>query len=213
MASSIFAYVLRGKLIVPDNAADTARNIVAHEGLYRLSIAGDLITTAGVTGLITALYAVLRPVNRNLALFASCLRGLGASIYANALLNDLQALRVLSGAAYLRAFEPDRLQALARLAISQHGAMVNVDFVFLGMGSTVFCYLWLRSRYIPRALAALGVFGSSLLAAGSFALVIFPALGSALSLTYMLPLGLFEVTMGFLLLFRTLTPLAFQREA
>jgi hypothetical protein len=78
--------------------------------------------------------------------------------------------------------------------------------VFLGIGSTVFSYLWFKSNYIPKALAALGVFGSLLLTAGSFAIIISPNLAKILSLAYMMPLGVFEVTMGFWLLLKGLRP-------
>lgn len=205
MATSIFAFYLRGQLIVSDNATDTALNITAHEQLYRLSIAIDMFTVVGIVALITALYVVLSPLNRNLALYAAFLRAIGVSIYVIALLNDLDVLRILSGADYLRVFETDQLQSLARLSIGQHGAMTNVDFMLLGLGSTVFCYLWLKSKYIPRALAALGVFGSFLLATGSFAFIIFPSL-EKISMFYMAPLGVFEVTMGFWLMLKGLRP-------
>jgi len=81
---------------------------------------------------------------------------------------------------------------------------VNVSFVFLGLGSAVFSYLWCKSNYVPKALAALGVFGSLLLAAGSFIFIIFPPLLKILSPFYFAPLRVFEVTMGFLLLFKGL---------
>lgn len=204
MATAVFAFYVRGQLIVNDNVADTARNISAHETLFRLSIASDLITIAGVIALVSALYVVLSPVNHNLALFAAFLRAIGISTGVTALLNDFNVLRILSGADYLQVFEADRLQVLARLSIGAHGAGTTVDFVFLGLGSTVFCYLWFKSNYIPRTLAGLGVFGSFLLAAGTFAIIIFPRLGAILSLIYMMPLGVFEVTMGFWLLLKGL---------
>lgn len=112
----------------------------------------------------------------------------------------------MSGADYLQALRTDQLQALARISISAYGAGVNVGFVFLGLGSAVFAYLWFKSNYIPKVLAALGVFGSLLLAAGSFAIIIFPDLAKILSLAYMMPLGVFEVTMGFWLLLKGLRP-------
>ena len=57
-----------------------------------------------------------------------------------------------------------------------------------------------------RALAALGVFGSSLLATGSFAFIIFPKLADWAEPGYFAPLGVFEVTMGFWLLLKGLRP-------
>ncbi len=106
-----------GQLIVSDNAAETARNIVAHERLFRLGIASNLIAFATDVVLITALYVVLKPVNRNLALVAAFFRLIETSILVATTLNDFDVLRALSGADYLGVFEADRLQALARLSI------------------------------------------------------------------------------------------------
>jgi Domain of unknown function (DUF4386) len=68
---------------------------------------------------------------------------------------------------------PGRLQALARLFTSLQGAGYLVGLVFFGLGPTVFAYLWLKSRYIPRALAALGVFSSLLVVVVTLAIMVF----------------------------------------
>ena len=68
MAIVSFAYLgIQARLIVAGNAAETARNIMAHERLFRINIACDLIYCAGVVVLLTALYVILKPVNRSLA--------------------------------------------------------------------------------------------------------------------------------------------------
>ena len=54
-------YVL-GKLLVYNNAVDTARNIMAHERLFRLGTASNLIVFAIDIVLITALYTVLKSI-------------------------------------------------------------------------------------------------------------------------------------------------------
>src|ERR1700751_5334226 len=61
---------IHDRLIVENNA-ETARNVLAHERLFRIGIAGDLIYCAGVVVLLTALYVILKPVNRGLALLAA----------------------------------------------------------------------------------------------------------------------------------------------
>lgn len=207
MATSVFAEVyVRGQLIVADNVAETARNIVAHERLWRLGIASFLLCLLTGVALIAALYVILKRVNQNLALFAALMRVVETAIGVAATLNSFDVLRLLSGADYLQALRTDQLQALARIPISAYDAGIYVTFVFVGVGSTVFCYLWFKSHYIPRALAALGVVGSLLLAVGSFAIIIFPDLAQILGLSYMMPLGVFEVTMGFWLLIKGLRP-------
>ena len=212
MAAAVFAesYV-RGQLIVSGNAVETARNIMAHERLFRLGIASYLLVAVTDVALITALYVVLKRINEPLAVFAAFLRLIETAMNVVPTLASLDVLRLLSGADYLQAFRADQLQALARLSIGAHGAALLVAFVFLGLGSAVFGYLWFKSNYVPRTLAALGVFGSVLIATGSFAIIIFPSLARTLSLSYMLPLGVFEVTMGFWLLLKPLRPTAVAR--
>jgi hypothetical protein len=203
MATAIFGELyVRGQLIVRGDAVQTATNIAASERLFRLGIVSDLITFAGVVMLVWALYVVLSAINRNLALLAAFLRLVAISIAAASVVNAFVALRLLSGTAYLHAFDTQQLQVLARLFISGQGFGSGIDFVFLGLGSTVFSYLWFKSRYIPRALAALGIFGSLMLAIGGLAIMVFPSLADVLTLTYMMPLGIFEVTLGLWLLFK-----------
>jgi hypothetical protein len=57
-------FYVRGRLIVENNAADTARNIIAHERLFRLGIAIDLVEMASIVVLATALYVILKAVNQ-----------------------------------------------------------------------------------------------------------------------------------------------------
>ncbi len=123
MATAIFgeSYV-RGQLIVRGDAVQTARNIAASERLFRIGIAGDLITVVGVVILVWALYVVLKPIN------------------------------------------------------------------------------WFKSRYIPRALAAWGIFSSLVLAIVTLAIMVFPSLADVMTLAYMVPMFIYEVGLGLWLL-------------
>ena len=71
LVPAVFAeFYVRGQLVVAGNAAQTALNIVAHERLFRLGIASNLAVFAIDVALISALYLVLNPINRGLALVA-----------------------------------------------------------------------------------------------------------------------------------------------
>jgi hypothetical protein len=205
---AIFAeFYVPAQLIVYNNAAETARNIMAHERLFRLGIASNLIVFAVDVVLITALYVVLKRVNQNLALLAAFFRLIETTILVVVALNDFAVLRVLSGADYLRVFEADRLQALARLSIGAHGDVYNVGLLFFGFGSPVFCYLWFKSGYIPKALAAWGVFASLWVGVCAFAFIIFPEVAKIVTIEYYGgPIFFFELTMGFWLLFKGIRP-------
>ena len=211
MATGVFgeSYV-RGQLIVGD-ATKTAQNIIRAERLFRLSIAGDLVTYTTVIVLIWALYVLLRPVNRNLVLLAVFFRLAENAVLCVASVNSLVALKLLSGADYLKTFEVSQLHSLARLALSAQGLEMNVGFILLGLGSTVFAYLLLKSRYVPKALAAWGIFSSLVLAIVTLAIIVFPSLGNVMGLAYMAPMGIYEVGLGLWLLIKGIQAPSAQR--
>ena len=206
MATAVLGFAIRSELMVPGNAAETARLISDSEGLFRLGLLSDLVTYIVDIVLITALYVVLRPANKNLALVAVCWRLMETAVLTVATLNGFAILRALSGADFLGAFEADALHAMTRLSLQAYGDAYRVGFVFLGLGSALFSWVWLRSRYVPRALAILGLFSSLLLAACNLAFMLAPALPRVIGPAYMAPMGVFEVGMGFWLLFRGLRP-------
>jgi len=202
MATSIFAEAYaRGPLIVPGNAMQTALNIVVSERLFRIGFAIHLLTFASDAILAVAFYIVLRPVNRNIALLGAAWRLADCAILAGNMVNDFVVLRLLSGADYLKAFNTSQLQALARLFISVEGAGFQIGFIFLGLGSTIFSYLWLKSRYIPRAFAVWGIFASLVMAFVTLAIMVFPGM-SIIGLTYMAPMFIYEVGLGLWLLIK-----------
>ncbi|HEY2953952.1 MAG TPA: DUF4386 domain-containing protein [Candidatus Eisenbacteria bacterium] len=204
---AIFAeFVVLGRLVSSD-AAETARNVVAHERLFRLGIASNLgVFTLDVV-LIAALYVTLKPVHRGFALLAVLWRMIETTTLVGATLNDFTVLRLLSGVGYLHTFEPERLHALARLAISAHGAAYNVGLFFAGLGSTVFCCLWFKSGFIPKALAAWGVIASALLGACAFTFIVFPEAAKVITVVYYgAPIFTFELTTGLWLTLRGIRP-------
>jgi len=152
---AIFAeFYVRAHLIAFGDAAQTARNITANERLFRLGTASNLTVFAIDVVLIIALYVVLMPVNRSLALLATGWGMIETATLVFVTLSDFEVLRILSGADYLQAFEATRLQALARLSLGAHADAYNVGLVLAGLRGTAFCYLWFKSRFIPTALAA-----------------------------------------------------------
>ncbi len=204
MALAVFGEsFVRGRLIVRD-AGQTAANIAESETLFRLGIAGDLLVYATVIGLVWGIYVILQPINREVALLGAFLRLVENAILAGTTLTAFIALRLLSGVAYLEPFEPAQLQALARLFLGVYGIGLSIGFVFLGFGSAVFSYVWLQSRYIPRALAGWGIFASLLLAIVSLATMVFPGLYGVLGMSYMLPMGIYEIGLGLWLLIKGL---------
>ncbi|HEY6929983.1 MAG TPA: DUF4386 domain-containing protein [Thermoanaerobaculia bacterium] len=210
MAVAIFGQsFVRDRLIVPGEAAKTAQNIIQHEQLFRLSIAGDLFVYAGVLVLVWAFYLMVRPVNGNLALLALLFRLAETAVLCVATVNSLVVLRLLSGADSLKGLDLGQQQSLVALALSAQGLGMNVGFILLGLGSTIFAYLLLRSRYVPRFLAGWGIFSSMLLVTGTLVILVFPSL-RVIGMAYMGPMGVYEVSLGLWLLIKGIQATAAQ---
>jgi hypothetical protein len=203
MALSIFTQVyILGRIVVPGEAAATAGNLLASEGLFRAGIAIDVLIFASDVVIAWAFYELLKSVDAPLALLGALLRVADGAILAVTTFDGLVTLKLLSGAGYLQGLDTAQLQSLARLFISARGLGFDVGFVFLGLGSALFAYLLFKSRYVPRLLAGWGVFASLLLAAGSIAEILSPAFAASASLSYMLPMFFYEVPLGLWFLIR-----------
>ncbi len=167
-------FVLLNPLTVPGNAAATAQNIVAHETQFRLTVVCFLTYSLGVVVLLSALYVILKPVNPGLALVGALSRLVFAFLWLLSTLNMLSALRLLGNANYLQVFEPDRLQALAKLYLSANFDDYYVGLPFFGLAATICAWLWFKSNYIPRGLALYGVISSAWCVFCAFVYLIFP---------------------------------------
>jgi len=200
-------FAIHDRLIVENNAVETARNILAHERLFRIGIVGDLTYCLGIVIMLTALYVVLKPVSEGLALLAAFLRLVWVLMWLVMTLNLFDALRLIHGADYLRAIEPERLQALARLYLGTRFDYYYVGLLFGSVASTICGYLWFKSRYIPRALAVFGVVSSAWCVACTLAFYIFPTFDSIVNLWWFdTPMGIFDIVTSFWLLVRGLRP-------
>lgn len=143
------------KLIVFGDAAATAKNIMAHEWLFRVGFMSDLVSAVFFLLAAWALYVLLKPVNKHLALLFLLLNLGGVAIQCVNTLNLLAALLLLSGAHYLTVLQADQLQALAMLFLNldKHGFMIPQ--MFFAIWLFPLGYLVFKSGFLPRILGIL----------------------------------------------------------
>src|SRR6266545_1500861 len=200
-------YVLLEPLVIPRNAADTARNILAHQTQFRVALTCFIAYGIGVIVLLTALYLILAPVNRGLALAGALFRLVFAILWLIAPLNSLAALRLLGDASYLKVFEPDRLQALARVQLAGSFDDYYVGLPFFGLAATICAWLWFRSNYIPKGLALFGVISSAWCVFCAVVYLIFPNFNKIVNdYVFDSPMALFELAVSLWLLIKGLKP-------
>jgi len=99
-----------------------------------------------------ALYALLKSVNKELALLFLLLNLSGVAVYSVNLLNQFAALLLLSGADYLKVFQADQLQALAMFFLTLYKNGYWISQVFFGAWLFPLGYLVFKSGFLPRIL-------------------------------------------------------------
>ena len=143
------------KLVVSGDAAATATNILAQEGLYRLGWASNLVATACYIVVTGLLYELFKPVNRSVSLTAAFFSVVGCGLGTLSGVFELAPLALLGGARYLSVFNPEQLQALALLFLKLQAQAYNTGLVFFGCYCLLIGYLIFRSTFLPRLLGVL----------------------------------------------------------
>ena len=185
--------------------AETAKRVLASEHLYRLALCFELIETLSAALLAFALYATLKPVDKLLAQFAMYCR-LGESFIGGAsMIFSFFRLGLYGSSQAPGGLGADQLQALVGAMRIAGSASVNICAIFFSIGSTVFFYLFFKSRYIPKILSAFGVFASVVVTVICFAGLIFPEYAATLQYGWA-PMAIAEVTTGFWLMFGAKIP-------
>jgi len=148
--------LVRNRLVVSDDAAATATNIMAHESIWQWGFAGDIIAFASYIALTALLYELFRPVNRSLSLVGTFFSLVASVVQALSSLFHLAPLILLGRAAYLRVFTDEQLQALALVFLRLRAAAYhNIGLVFFGFYCLLVGILILRSNFLPRILGVL----------------------------------------------------------
>jgi Domain of unknown function (DUF4386) len=187
--------------------AETARWAAESAVLYRVALVQVAAAWIAIGILAFALYAVLEPVNKRLAQLALVMR-LGASfVGAASVMFRVAQVRLYQASETADLFTTEQLRALVSVSQRAAGADFTVAMMFLGAGSMLFFLLFLRSRYLPGALARFGIFASALLVAVSVAMFVYPEHTNTLKL-FGGPMFFAEVATAFWLLFKGLQPRA-----
>ena len=183
------AYV-PSKLIVSADPTATAANIRNFEFLYRLGFASFLIESLCDITLVMILYALLKPVSKELSLLAAFFGLTGTALFACAELFYFAPPLIMGGAGYLKTFSPDQLNALVLLSLKFYGYGGMILTAYYGMAWIVRGYLIFRSGYLPKFLGILMAIGGIGFVVRNFLLIFAPAYASGLLLVLMFPGGL-----------------------
>jgi hypothetical protein len=155
IAAGMFGGLVRSSLLVPADAAATAANILASEGLFRASIIADLAMILADVGIAIAFFYLLKPVNQGLSLLSAAFRMAQAATLGLNLLMLFFVLQLLTGGVYLTALGTEGVQAQAYLFLTAHGIGYNLALMFFAFSIIIQGYLLYVSGYFPKFLGVL----------------------------------------------------------
>lgn len=178
------------KLVVSNDPAATVANLKTFEFLYRAGFATFLVESLCDISLVLILYALLKPVSRNLSLLAAFFGLVGTALFAFAELFYFAPPLILGSAAYAKSFSIDQLNSLSLLSLKLYGYAGMATTAYYGMSWIVRGYLIFRSGFLPKFLGVLMTIGGLAFVARNFALILAPRYAPAALLAFMFPGGL-----------------------
>ena len=165
---------VRSSLIAQGDAAATAGNIIAADGLFRAGFLADSVMFLSDVALAVFLFVLLKPVNQTLALIALFFRLTQTAVIALNLLNYHAAVLLLKGQGYASAFEAAQLNSLSSLFLDLHSHGYDLGLILFGVHCLVLGYLIAKSLYMPKALGYLVMAAGVTYLIGSYTRFLFP---------------------------------------
>lgn len=190
------------KIVVAGNATATANNIVASEMLFRIGIASNLIGQILFVFLVLTLYQLFKKVDENYAKLMVILVAISVPIAFVVMLFPLAPLILLSGADFLKVFNPNQLNALTMLFLDLYNYGILIMGIFWGLWLYPFGFLVYKSGFIPKILGAFLIIGCFSYLVDSFSFLLIPSYHDVISNVITLPMAIGELSMIFWLLIK-----------
>lgn len=191
---------IENSLVVAGDDAATVNNLLANQLRFRIGVLSEILMFVLVILLSLALYVILKRVDKNLALLALLWR-FGEAIIGGgvAVLSGIVPLLLLNRESALNA---EQLQPLVGLFLAVRGAGLDVVLIFVGVGGTLFCYLFFKSKLIPRILASWGMLTYMSMLILAIVSILVPDILESTKMIFYAPGGLFEIIIGLWLLIK-----------
>ena len=134
---------------------ETMHKIVASQKLFTVGLLSNILSALFFLLAAWALYMLLKPVDKNVALLFLLLNLTGVAIHCVSVIFLFASQQLMSGAEYLNVFNPDQLnaQAVFYMNVYQNG-FISAQ-AFYGLWLLPLGYLIYKSAFLPKILGIL----------------------------------------------------------
>lgn len=185
--------LVRGPLLAAGDGGSIARELLAVQTAFRLSIFADVVMALSDVALGVLLFFLFEPFDRLLSMMAMAFRLVQAAILGSNLLELHRAL-ALSGVEGL-----ENHDAWITTFFEGHGVGYDLGLFFFAINCVLVGVLVVRSGLLPRVLGW-GLLASGVVYfAGSTARIVAPSVAEPLAMAYVIPLVAETAVCGWLL--------------
>jgi len=155
IAAPFAEFFVYSKLVVAGDIETTVQNIRSRSGFYLAGIFAYLIVFIMDVVVAWALYVLLIPVNRSLALLTAWFRLVYTVAAFFAMLKLVTVYRLLNTPDFAALFGPEQLLAQVKLQLNTFRYEWGFSLILFGIYLLMLAWLVYRSGYIPKFLGIL----------------------------------------------------------
>lgn len=150
------SFIIKNGVYELDTFVETAH-------FFRLAQAVDLVMFCIVIWVSWSSYLIVKSINPSLSLLGLLFRFGEGLLGCVAAMISLMVALILAESRWT-AFDAKQLEVLAVMFMDLNNMAWNILFVLMGVGATIFMYLFYISNYVPRWLSVWGLFSYSSMA-------------------------------------------------
>lgn len=179
---------LRSALIVPNDAAQTASNILATPLIFHMAFVTDLLMLLADVAIAILLFQMFKSVNQTLSLTAMVFRLVQAAILGFNLLNYSAALFLVNGEGAGVPGSTETRHGLAMMYLNLHAMGYDLGLMFFAVSTLAMAYLLFRSSFSPSILSFGLIAAAMVYLSGSMVRFVLPQWVEAFEPLYIVPL-------------------------
>ncbi|WP_417486470.1 DUF4386 domain-containing protein [Maricaulis sp.] len=170
------------------------------EFLFRTGFLAEMVMYIFVVVSAAAMYAVLRSVSQGTALVGAFCRLIEGAMGATFIVFKYAAFAAVVNPDLSPGFSGEERSALVTLLRDVYGSTIYLLLIPMAVGGVLYFALFFRARFIPRWLAAWGMFTYFMIGTLAGVIILFPSVREHVML-FFIPGALFEWVVAFWLLF------------